>query len=162
MADLLECVIQIMALREALATATGAPSACSVMSAELQGPPVWQRMAEAERRYGIVLGAGRGAAPDAGPATGVEAFVAMRRANLAMLDRCRAAELAGFVEWPGRPSTTVADLVAIMLANDTEELGELRRDGARRLPWRETVEESEVEGSLREPGRVASKGAGLG
>jgi hypothetical protein len=44
-----------------------------------------------------------------------------------MLDRCTAADLAGVVAWSGRPSTSVADLVAIMLANDTEALGELRR-----------------------------------
>jgi hypothetical protein len=153
MADLLECVIQITALREALATAMDARSTSSLMSAQVQGVPVWQRMAGAERRYAIALGTGIAggmdpAPPDAGPA----AFAALRRANLARLDRCTSAQLAGLVEWPGRPSTTVADLVAIMLANDTEELGELRRDGARRRPWREPVEERDVEGRLREPG----------
>jgi hypothetical protein len=35
--------------------------------------------------------------------------------------------LAGPIIWPGRRSTTVADLVAIMLAHDTENLGGLRR-----------------------------------
>jgi hypothetical protein len=135
MADLLECVIQIKALREALATAMDARSTSSLMSAEMQGVPVWQRMASAERRYAVVLGTRTGGGtgpelPDAGPA----AFVSLRLANLARLDRCTAAQLAGLVEWPGRPSTTVADVVAIMLANDTEALGELRRDGARRLP----------------------------
>jgi hypothetical protein len=128
MADLLECVIQIRALREALATAADARSPSGLMSAEIQGVPVWQRMAGAERRYAVALGTSIAggmdpAPPDAGP----EAFAALRRANLARLDRCTAAQLAGLVEWPGRPSTTVADVVAIMLANDTEALGELRR-----------------------------------
>jgi hypothetical protein len=132
MADLLECVIQIKALCEAIDTAMGGRSTSGLMSAEMQGVSVWQRMADAERRYAEALGTtiAGGAAPappDAGPAAEVEEFVAMRRANLAKLDRCTGAELAGFVEWFGRPSTKVADLVAIMLANDTEVLGELRR-----------------------------------
>ena len=128
MADLLECVIQIKALREAIDTAMGGRSTSGLISAEMQGVSVWPRMADAERRYAEALGTGfaggmEPAPPDAGPA----GFVALRRANLAMLDRCTAAELAGCVEWTGRPWTTVADLVAIMLANDTESLGELRR-----------------------------------
>lgn len=85
-------------------------------------------MADAERCYAEALGTGiAGGIAPALPDAGQAGFVASRGANLAMLDRCTAAELAGFVAWPGRPSTTVADLVAIMLANDTEALGELRR-----------------------------------
>jgi len=160
MADLLECLIQIKALRETLHRLTGLPTTATRAGS-------WEQLAETERRYAGALGTAIAgvadtAPSDDGPGANRDRFVTWRRANLAMLDRCTAAELAGFVGWPGRPSTTVADLVAIMLASDTEELGELRRDGARRLPWRETVEESEVEGSLREPGRVASKGAGPG
>ena len=86
-------------------------------------------MAEAERRYAVALGTAF--AGGANAAAGCGEFVAMRRANLAMLDRCTAAELAGVVAWPGRPSTTVADVVAIMLAYDTEALGERRRDRCR-------------------------------
>jgi hypothetical protein len=164
MADLLECVIQIKALGAALGTAIGARSTSGLVSAELQGVSVWQRMTDAERRYALALGAA-GAdivhSGDDAPAARAD-FASLRRANLAMLDRCTAAELAGVVEWPGRPSTTVADLVAIMLANDTEALGELRRDGARRLPSPAPVEGSDVEGGLREPGRGASKGASPG
>jgi hypothetical protein len=129
MADLLECLIQIKALGETLGMVTLCSSGGNSRAMErvtISG--VWQRMADAERRFAEVLGTGfaggmEPASPDAGPA----GFVALRRANLAMLDRCTAAELAGFVEWTGRPLTTVADLVAIMLANDTESLGELRR-----------------------------------
>jgi len=133
MADLLECLIQTKALREALRV--GARAIDGGTSAEM-GPVtisgVWERMAELERRCAMALGTaiagGAETAPsDDGPGASRERFVAWRRANLAMLDRCTAAELAGFVEWPGRPSTTVADLVAIMLASDTEGLGELRR-----------------------------------
>jgi hypothetical protein len=125
MADVLECIIQIKALREALRVGARAidggtsPDMRPVTMSE-----VWQPMAEAERRYAVALGraiAGGAAQPESG------SFVEIRRANLAMLDRCTAAELSGLVEWPGRPSTTVADLVAIMLASDTEALGGLRR-----------------------------------
>jgi hypothetical protein len=49
-----------------------------------------------------------------------------------MLDRCTAAQLSGLVDWPGRPSTTVADLVAIMLAHDTALLAVLRQRGSKR------------------------------
>jgi hypothetical protein len=125
MADLLECLIQIKALGETLERMTQLPGGAD---AAVCGA----RLAEAERRYGIALGTdieGRmPAAPGAaGPAAPQEEFAARRRLNLAMLNACTAARLGGPVDWPGRPSTTVADLVAIMLANDTEVLGELRR-----------------------------------
>ena len=125
MADLLECLIQVKALRETLVLAeTG--------TAEKAPVPVWQRLAEAERRYALALeGVGPlrpKLTPSAqAPAGSLAEFVRLRRANLAMLDGYRAAQLSGLVDWPGRPSTTVADLVAIMLANDTEVLGEWRR-----------------------------------
>lgn len=133
MADLLECVIQIKALRVALDTATGAralPAEPGPADVALSG--LWQRMADAERRYAHALGAMApsrpGVAPEAeGSAEARERFMERRRASLAMLEGCAAAQLAGIVVWPGRPSTTVADLVAIMLAHDTEALGALRR-----------------------------------
>jgi hypothetical protein len=132
MADLLECLIQIKALGESLDMVTRSMSAGS--SPETEGVTrsgVWRRMAEAERHYAIALGAEaevqpKIAAEDSGTASAKTEFVAQRRANLSVLSRCTAAQLAGIVEWPGRRSTTVADLVAVMLANDTEVLGELR------------------------------------
>ena len=133
MADLLECLIQIKALRETLALAeTGTLSISENVPADMERVRVWQVMCEAERRYAQALGtdAGvrRGAASVSGEvADARKAFLERRRANLAMLSDCGAAPLAGPVAWPGRPSTTVADLVAIMLANDTEVLGDLRR-----------------------------------
>jgi hypothetical protein len=139
---LLECLIQIKALREALRAGTRADDGGT--SPEM-GPVavsgVWQRMAEAERRYAMALGTdiagGAETAPsDDGPGASRDRFVAWRGANLAILDRCTAAELAGFVEWPGRPATTVADLVAIMLANDTEALGGLRGTRPKPVPPR--------------------------
>ena len=133
MADLLECVIQIKALRETLALAeTGTLSISENVTAEMERVPVWQIMCEAERRCATALRAESGVLSDSAstpgaPAGAREAFAALRRANLTVLERCTAARLGELVEWPGRPSTTVADLVAIMLANDTEVLGALRR-----------------------------------
>lgn len=128
MADLLECLIQIAALRDALEMVTD--RACAGIPPGL-GPVTvsWPRLADAERRFAAALGAaGAGTASSCGGPEGARrAFVALRRANLARLDGCTAAQLGGLVTWPGRPSTTVADLVAIMLANDTEALCELRR-----------------------------------
>jgi len=132
MADLLECVIQIKALRETLALAeTETPSIAGAGPADAEAAPVWPRMADAERRYAEALGTEAGVRPAGATESGDSAraraaFAAGRRANLAMLGDCSAAQLGGPVEWPGRPSTTVADLVAIMLANDTEVLGGLR------------------------------------
>ena len=133
MADLLECVIQIKALGATLEMASLSVSAGSSPGMEnVSISAAWRRMADAERRYaqalGMEAGSRRGVASEPEGAAGArEAFLEQRRANLAMLEGCTAARLAGSVEWPGRPSTTVADLVAIMLAADTEVLGDLRR-----------------------------------
>jgi hypothetical protein len=134
MADLLECLIQIKALGEAPGLAALAPSAGdSTEGARTGVSGLWRSMAEAERRYATALGGVTTAGKAASDATGGrqashrEAFIAQRRANLVLLQHCTGAQLAGFVEWPGRPSTTVADLVAIMLAHDTERLAVLRR-----------------------------------
>jgi len=133
MADLLECLIQIKALRETLekvASLSGnAPAAAD-------GVGVWNRMADAERSYAAALGT---AAGETSPAGGVSdearrVFVALRHANLSALERCTASQLAGPIIWPGRRSTTVADLVAIMLAHDTEALGHLRGRRASPIP----------------------------
>jgi len=128
MADLLECVIQIKALGETLERIT------RLIPGEDESGALAQ-LAGAERRYALALGTDGTARPGAASSAEVAAdtrveFVVRRRANLARLEGCTAAELAGFVAWPGRRSTTVADLVAIMLANDTEILGEVRRTGS--------------------------------
>jgi hypothetical protein len=133
MADLLECLIQVKALRETLGMVTPGDSATTSPDAgSVTASGVWHRMAEAERRYAAALGTDGPAEPGRTSAARAAAgemaeFVRWRRANLYVLERCSAARLAGPVEWPGRRSTTVADLVAIMLASDTDVLGALRR-----------------------------------
>jgi len=132
MADLLECLIQIKALCDTLAHAEAVVrSASGIVSTATDGVTVvgaWPQMADAERRYARALGTAGAAAPAGEGADDARAaFVALRRLNLARLDGCTAAQLGGLVAWPGRQSTTIADLVAIMLAHDTETLAESRR-----------------------------------
>jgi len=125
-ADLLECLIQIKALEHSIGRierlVAAAPAAAGAQVAALVA-----RLAAAERTYGRA-GLGRTDADGSSqPSPTFEAFIAERRANLDVLGACTAADLGSPVAWPGRPCTTVADLVAIMLANDTEVLGEVRR-----------------------------------
>jgi hypothetical protein len=133
MADLLECLIQINALRHAL---EGVASLRGEAPPENEARRVWSRMADAERRYAAALGAAPGERSSSGGDAGEarRAFAALRQANLALLERCTASQLAAEVDWPGRRSTTVADLVAIMLAHDTEALGHLRGRRASPIP----------------------------
>jgi hypothetical protein len=130
MADLLECLIQIKALGETLGRITR-------LAGGAEGSAWWEPLAEAERRYAKALGTEAGMRPESTAAGGGtaalrEAFIARRHANLAALNRCTAAQLAGRIDWPGRRATTVADLVAIMLASDTELLGAWRQSSSGR------------------------------
>ena len=125
MADLLECLIQIKALRETLERVASLSGSAPAAADELD---VWNRMADAERSYAAALGTAAGeTSPSGGHSDEARrVFVALRHVNLSALERCAASQLAGPIIWPGRRSTTVADLVAIMLAHDTENLGGLR------------------------------------
>ncbi|HSP91280.1 MAG TPA: hypothetical protein VLN08_10245 [Vicinamibacterales bacterium] len=140
MADLLECLIQIKALRETLDMVTGLISAARPAGLGPVTVSTWQRMAEAERGYAQALGTAAAGPPRVTPASGdaaeaMEVFLALRRANLARLGSCTASQLAAPVAWAGRPATTVADLVAIMLASDTERLaGHRQAVRAARIP----------------------------
>jgi hypothetical protein len=151
MADLLECVLQIKGLRETADRVTAlvhnldadrwgraAPEGPS--AAELLG-----QLAEIESLYGaslrLMLAAPRPGLPafdaqsllalgryrrwDAGEA--LERFLARRRDNLELLDRCLADDLSRVGLHPIRRETTIADLVAFMLASDVDHLGEIRR-----------------------------------
>ena len=124
-ADLLECLIQIKALEHSIGRierlVAAAPSAAGAQVGALVA-----RLAAAERTYGRAGLRLTDADGSSQPSPALEAFIALRRANLEVLQVCTAADLASRVTWPGRGHTTVADLVAIMLAHDTEVLGELR------------------------------------
>jgi hypothetical protein len=125
MADLLECLIQIKALEQSIgrierivpAIPPGSRAGADALVAGL---------IEAERACARV-GLGRETVNAAGAsAPAVDVFIAERRANLAVLQASTAADLGRHIDWPGRPGTTLADLVAIMLANDTDRIGDLQ------------------------------------
>jgi enoyl reductase-like protein len=132
-ADLLECLIQMKALRtsvDRLAYIVGTQSAAS--RARLDAPLT--QLTEAERMYAAALQGLRRPGPLPGITSarvdGADVFgewAGLRQASLAVLGACTAEDLGARVSWPGRANTTVADLVAIMLARDTEVLGELSR-----------------------------------
>jgi hypothetical protein len=125
-ADLLECLIQVKALEHSIGRIERLVAAAPAAAGAEIGALV-ATLASAEHTYGRV-GLGRtGAGESPAPTPALAAFVAERRANLDVLRACTAADLGSPVAWPGRRNTTVADLVAIMLANDTEVLGEVQR-----------------------------------
>ena len=134
MADLLECLIQIKALahtRDRLVQMlTSAEPAANGRGAAQAADILVQQLTALERRYVQALRPGADSAgqpPDrtADPAL----FAALRTANLEWLSACSADELAAAVAWPGRVFTTVADLVAVMLAGDTDAIASLREAG---------------------------------
>jgi hypothetical protein len=151
MADLLECLLQIKGLRETCARlATLARSLDSGRWNEsrsggrLTARELLVRMAETELLYGAVLRQMVGGARivsavepqsldfvagrlkwSAGQA--LERFTSRRRDNLEVLDACSAEDLSRKARHPVRREVTVADLVALMLATDVEQVGEIRR-----------------------------------
>ena len=126
MADLLECLIQLKALEHSIArlerfeTATPASRRADVDA-------VLDRLLEAERAYADALPGSRRPPQTEATAPRVGRFAAARRATLGVLQRHSAEELGSAVRWPGRPLTSTADLIAIMLAHDTERIGEIQR-----------------------------------
>lgn len=152
MADLLECLLQIKGLREtadrlaALATTVdarrwiepppfGGPSASDLLAqlAEIEMVHgAWLRLMLASLRPALaafedrdLLGVARRHAW--GVTQALDQFLAYRRDNLDLLDRCSAADLARTGLHATRREMTVADLIAVMLASDTQRVGEIRR-----------------------------------
>lgn len=148
MADLLECLIQIKGLadtprRLAKRTAeavSGAPSppgvarhardvACRLLVAEREFRDSLERMLSDDRP--AVTGLDTvGASGAAGAARGSlgeceRAFAAERAETVRVLEACSADQLNRIGIEPSRGPMTVADLVAVMLAHDTDRLGEL-------------------------------------
>jgi hypothetical protein len=125
-ADLLECLIQLKALGHSI---DRLERFAAVVPAAVRpkADAILDRLLEAEQAYAEALG-GRGLVrPTATAVTRVATFAAARRATFDRLQGYSAEQLGRPVDWPGRPATSVADLVAIMLAHDTELIGELRR-----------------------------------
>jgi uncharacterized damage-inducible protein DinB len=164
MADLLECLLQIKALRETpdriAALLQGAPAgAWAHRPAENVWAPVevLAHLAELELVYGVrlrlMLTSERPSLPrfdqDAlatrahhiawQPALALERFRVRRNESLEVLDGCNAEELERTGVHPTRGEMTVADMVALMLAHDTDHVGQIRQrlgltDSGAKLP----------------------------
>jgi uncharacterized damage-inducible protein DinB len=151
MADLLEALVQIKALAETPArVAALLRSAAPEAWARRPGPGVWApvevlaHLADAELFYGtrvrLVLTSERpflqpfqGAvlAELAGyiswpPAVAFERFRSRRAETVELLSTCSATGLERVGVHPARGEITVADLVALALAHDTDHVGQMR------------------------------------
>jgi len=147
MADLLECLIQIKALgdtprRLALRAAEAREDAgqrrgkvdarISDIAWQLAAADAWALEA-LEAMLDQVDPVLRGledevARCQATPGEDPEAIFANRRRMLAArFERCSAADMSRTARLPGRLHCTVADLAAIVLAHDTDQLGRLRQ-----------------------------------
>lgn len=151
MADLLECVLQVKGLHETverLRTLAGNTAAEQWDGRPGEGPGAREllaRLAELELVHGAGLRLILCAPGAVLPAVNEEAllelarlrqwttgeafdrFAARRRDNLDILDRCSAADFARHGVHPTRRETSIADLVALMLAADAEHVGDIRR-----------------------------------
>ena len=145
MADLLECLIQIKGVgdtprRLTHRVADALDRASSREAVVDLARAVAARLATAELRFGeclsLILSHDRPmlptvvtAGPD-GPLSGTsddwqERFAARRAETMQVLESCSAEQLNRIGIEPSRGPMTVADLVALMLAHDTDTLGEL-------------------------------------
>jgi hypothetical protein len=151
MADLLECLLQVKGLREtadrlsALAAEADAqqwtqpPPDGGLCAADLLTLLVeieivhgsWLRLMLASPRPLLaafdaraLLEVGRRHLWTAAQA--LDRFFTYRRDNLDLLDRCSAADFSRTAVHATRREMTVADLVAVMMATDTERVGEIR------------------------------------
>ena len=144
-ADLLECLIQIKGVadtprRLAVRMAQMAEAPTPHPDADRRAREVTFRMAGAELVFreclSRMLAAERPALPPLpggqpaidGPRSAVEAqalFTARRADTVRALDQCSAEQLNRIGLEPSRGPMTVADLVAVMLAHDTDSMGDL-------------------------------------
>lgn len=145
MADLLECLIQIRALGETAPRLQRLLAACPPPAWQRPepngGPPPAERLAELVKQERAVarqlltvfrcnagepLAQGEERAGVTSPHELVATFAALRNCTLGVLAARSAAELGAPL--PGSPSNgpVLADLVARMVATDTQILGEIR------------------------------------
>jgi hypothetical protein len=140
-ADLLECVIQMKGLAdtprrlsqrvaEALAASPSNGTIARSVAAELAAAePRFRACLDlmlAGDRPRLPVAAG-GRPSDAAESIGEleQRFARARQDSVAVLERCSARDLNRVGVDPSRGSMTVADLVAVMLAHDTDQLGRL-------------------------------------
>jgi hypothetical protein len=151
MADLLECLVQIHALAESpgrLAVLFGGSDESAWRRRDAEGglTPLVRlaSLAEGELFFAVQLRlvlmaeepllpfvaagylARRAGTQAWSPTVALERFRARRADTVELLASCNAAELARTGRHPERGLTSVADIVALMLASDTESLGAIR------------------------------------
>jgi uncharacterized damage-inducible protein DinB len=160
MADLLECLLQIKALRETLGRLKHLADAAPAANWGIRpAPQVWApvevvaHLADMELVFGVrvrqILTMERPGLLSVDPpalamradytnwslALALDRFLRRRAETLELLDSCSASELERIGVHPRRGDMTVADLVALMLAHDIDHVGQIReRLGLARLP----------------------------
>lgn len=134
MTGLYECLVQIRALRDTARRLTAFVAADNATDAEQAVAELVCRRLQLELTHGEWLGlllgvAAQGPAAVEAPETAaaaVDAFLATREANLALLEKLGAGELEQSGVLPdGRPAA-VTDVVAMMVAADTDTAAALR------------------------------------
>lgn len=140
MADLLECVIQIKGVADTPRRLAARVRACLATDRQDDARDVVARLAMAEARFSsaltLMLGENRPSLPsldlsslDVDPARPLsdclQEFGWRRQQVVQALERCSAEDLNRVGFEPSRGPMTVADLVALMLAHDTDQLGKL-------------------------------------
>lgn len=151
MADLLECLLQIKALRETLVRLQNLVAATSEGPWDIRpAPDIWApvevvaHLGDMELVHGVrlrqILTVELPALVVVDPralavradyrrwplALALDRFSTRRADTLELLDSCRAGELERVGIHPRRGAMTVADLVAFMLAHDIDHLGQIR------------------------------------
>jgi hypothetical protein len=144
-ADLLECVIQIKGTADTPRRLAQRARACAEAGHAGVATEVAARLALADARFSSCLSAMLAqegptlpsldlSSLDVDPGRSLADWLAefgwRRQAIVARLDRCSAADLGRLGFEPSRGPMTVADLVALMLAHDTDQLGRLIRPGS--------------------------------
>jgi hypothetical protein len=143
-ADLLECLIQIKGVADTPRRLAARVGAALSAGRESDAAAVVARLAAAEARFASCLEAMLAEQDAAIPSLdltsldvdserligeSMQAFARRREQVVRALDRCSGQDLNRIGLEPSRGPMTVADLVALMLAHDTDQLGRLIADG---------------------------------
>jgi hypothetical protein len=143
-ADLLECLIQIKGVADTPRRLGERVRAAVAVGREAEAASVAARLAAAEARFASCLEAmlaGHGRAlpsldltsldvdPEQPLGDSMQAFAWRREQMVRVLEKCSAEDLNRVGFEPSRGPMIVADLVALMLAHDTDQLGRLITEG---------------------------------